>query len=591
MNDFGSEPATLCEAFQATVAAHPGRTALRTVGGAASMTWSEYGDRVRSIAAGLAGLGVGPGGSVAMMMTNRPEFHLCDTAVMHTGAISFSVYNTNPAHVIAYQLDNADARVVVCERQFLPVIRSAIAEGGKVDHVICLDARRGDGAMTLADLEAAPAPDFDFDDAWRAVDSQDVLTIVYTSGTTGMPKGVEITHANLLASARLLDEMSRWSADDRLISYLPDAHMANRWLSHYTAIQTGMSITAVPNVKEVIAALTDARPALFLGVPRIWVKMKVGLESAIAAKPFAQRQLITWALRVGTNIARANTAGRQPGLLDRMRFALASPVLAKIRAQLGLDRIRVAVSSTAPVPVEVMEFVTGLGIPVCEAWGLTEGTCALTINRPDRIRLGTVGTPVPGTEIRLAPDGEILARGPQTMRGYRKAPEKTAEAIDADGWLHTGDVGEMDADGYLRIVDRKKELIINAAGKNMSPANIENAIIANTPLAGPVVTIGDGRPYNTALITLDPDAVAEFAAKNGLAGATAELAREPKVHAAIQAGVDAANQTLSRVEQIKKFVIVPDVWEPGGEYLTPTTKLRCKPIAAGYANLIDELYR
>ncbi|MFC9993500.1 AMP-dependent synthetase/ligase [Nocardia sp. NPDC127526] len=592
MNRPGSEPETLCAAFQKTVAAHASEVALRTVGDGVVITWGEYGDRVRSIASGLARLGVRPGDTVALMMTNRPEFHLCDTAVLHTGATPFSVYNTNPPEVLGYQFDNADAKIVICEEQFLPQVRAGMELGGKVEQIICI----GDapGVLTLADVQAAPAPEFDFEASWRAVRPEDLLTIVYTSGTTGMPKGVEITHANQWASAKLIDELMAavggLSAEDGVISYLPDAHMANRWVAHYNSLKTGVRITTVADPKQVITALTEVRPALFLGVPRIWVKVKAGLEAKIAAEEAPKRALLEWALASGRRIAHANTEGRGPGLLDRLQYRAASPILAKVREQLGVDNLRIAVSAAAPIPVEVLEFMVGLGIPVCEAWGLTEGTCALTINRPDATRIGTVGTPVPDAEIALGEDGEVLARGPMIMRGYRKFSEKTTEAIDSDGWLHTGDIGEIDAAGYLRIVDRKKELIINAAGKNMSPANIENALTANLPFAGPVVVIGDARQYNTALITLDPEAVLKFAEQHGISGSMADLAANPAVHAAVQSGVDAANKTLSRVEQIKKFTILPDTWEPGGDYLTPTTKLKRKPIAAGYADRIDEMY-
>ncbi|MFI9508066.1 AMP-dependent synthetase/ligase [Nocardia sp. NPDC052566] len=581
-------PETLCAAFQHTAAVNADRVALRTVGDGVTITWRRYADRVRALAAGLAHLGVGAGDTVALMLTNRPEFHLCDTAVLHTGATPFSLYNTNPPDILGYQFENADAKVVICERQFLPAVRAGVERGGAVEHIVCVDTEPG--VLSLADVEGTPAPDFDFEARWRAVRPDDVLTIVYTSGTTGMPKGVEITHANLLASAILIEENLELGADDGLVSYLPDAHMANRWVSHYTSLVTGARITDVDDYQHIITALTEVRPSLFLGVPRIWIKMKAGLEAKFAAESPVERALLRWASAAGQRVARAETQGRQPSLVDRVRRTAAEPILGKIRRELGVDNMKIAVSSTAPIPAEVLEFAVGLGIPVCEAWGLTEGTCGLTINPPDRIRIGTVGIPVPGAEIRLAEDGEILARGPMIMRGYRKAADKTAEAIDADGWLHTGDIGEIDTAGYLTIVDRKKELIINAAGKNMSPSNIENAITAHTPLVGPVVVIGDGRQFNTALITLEPEAIADFARRQGLSGSAVELAANALVREAIRSGIDSANATLSRVEQIKKFTILPDIWEPGGDYLTPTSKLKRKPIAAGYAERIAAMY-
>ncbi|QIS23395.1 AMP-dependent synthetase/ligase [Nocardia terpenica] len=583
-------PRTLCEAFQRTAAAWPAAVALRTCGDEVTVTWREYVDRVRAIAGGLAWLGVGRGDVVALMMTNRPEFHLCDVAVLHTGATPFSVYNTSPPEVLGYQFGNADAKVVVCERRFLPVVRAGVERGGRVEHIVCIDGSV-EGALSLAAVEAAPAMDFDFEAAWRAVVPDDLVTIVYTSGTTGMPKGVEITHANLLASAEIAREIGGFGPDDRVVSYLPDAHMANRWVAHYASMLYGIQITTVADPARVVSALTEVRPSIFLGVPRVWVKMRSALEAAARTRPRVQRVSLGWAFGVGRRVARAKSQRRRPDIADRLQRPVADLLLARVRAGLGFDRVRIAVSAAAPIPVDVLEFVLGLGIPVCEAWGLTEGTCALTINRPDRIKAGTVGTPVPGARIRLAADGEILARGPMIMRGYRKATKSTEQAIDSGGWLHTGDIGSVDADGYLRIIDRKKEIIINAAGKNMSPANIENAVAAHTPLAGPVAIIGDGRRYNTALVTLDPDAVTEFARRHGLPTSVAVLSAHPRVRERIQAGVEAANATLSRVEQIKTFRVLPDVWEPGGVFLTPTAKLKRASIASAYAALIDEMYR
>lgn len=585
-----SRPTTLCEAFQATAAKHPDAVALRTLGDATTITWRQYRDRVRAIAAGLAGLGVGNGDTVALMMSNRPEFHLCDTAVLHTGATPFSVYNTNPPELLAYQFDNADNHVVICEGTFLPQVLAAAQQGGTVEHVVCVDGA-ANGAIGLDQLEASPAADFDFERSWRAVGPDDVLTIVYTSGTTGPPKGVELTHTNFIENARITEEVGGITHADRAVSYLPDAHAANRWITHYQNLLYGLQITTVGDFKAVLPALTEVRPTLFLGVPRVWIKAKAGLEAAVDAEPAGKRALAKWAFGVGRARARAVSDGRPVGLAEKLRYAFADRlVLSKVRRRVGMDRLRIGVTGAAPIPREVHEFVLGLGIPVCEWYGMTECTAGATVNRPERIKIGTVGTPVPGTEVTVASDGEVLVRGKNVMRGYRKAPEKTAEAIDSDGWLHTGDIGEIDEDGYLRIVDRKKELIINAAGKNMSPTNIENTIAASCPLAGPVVVIGDARAYNTALITLDPDSITEYAHAHGLSGSLRELVRHPAVRAEIEKGMAAANRRLSRVEQIKRYTVLADVWEPGSQYLTPTAKLKRKPIATGYAAQIDAMY-
>ncbi|WP_067821785.1 AMP-dependent synthetase/ligase [Nocardia inohanensis] len=586
----------MVEAFQADVARYPDEVALRTLGGAVAITWREYGDRVRAIATGLAARGIGRGDTVALMMTNRPEFHLCDTAILHTGATPFSVYNTNPVDLLVYQFGNAGNKAIICEAQFAPKVLEAVeqaaAQGIVVEHVICVDETPA-GCVSLAEIEATENAGFDFESAWRAVDPEDLLTIVYTSGTTGPPKGVELTHTNFFENARVVAEFGGGTADDRVISYLPDAHAANRWLAHYLSILTGGQITTCPDLKQVAAALTEVHPTVFLGVPRVWVKVKAALEERFAADPSPlKRRLIAWAIDTGRARARAASDGRAQGLLPTLRYRLADRlVLSTVREQLGLDKIRIAVTGSAPIPKDTHEFFLGLGLPLCEGYGMTECTAGATMDRPARIKIGTVGTAFPGTEVRIADDGEVLVRGKSVMRGYRNAPDKTAETVDADGWLHTGDIGELDAEGFLKIVDRKKELIISAHGKNMSPTNIENTVTENTPLAGTVVAIGEGRPYNTALICLDPDLAAGFAERHQLPDRSiAALARHPAVLKSLQEGIDAANTKLSRVEQIKKFTVLTEVWNPGSECLTATGKLRRKPIANAYADTIEALY-
>lgn len=580
-----SYPSTLCEAFQRTANDNLDAVALRTVGNGVTIRWREYRDRVRSIATGLASLGVGRGDTVAIMLTNRPEFHLCDTAVLHTGATPFSMYNTNPAEMLAYLLTNADNRVVICEEQFLPTVRTAMQLGGKVEHVVCVEGG-DDTSISLAELEQREAPGFDFDASWKSVQPSDVLTIVYTSGTTGNPKGVELTHENFIENARIVEDFGGISPSDRAVSYLPDAHAANRWFTHYQSLLHGAQITTVGDPKQVLEALKDVRPTAFLGVPRLWIKAKAGLEAQVKSESFVKRALVENAIAIGRRKARADSEGRSLGRFGKLQYSIADRVvLSAIRAKIGMDNLRIAVSGAAPLPPEVHEFILALGIPLCEGYGMTECTAAAAVHRPDRIKIGTVGKPAVGVEVMLGEDGEVLVRGKNVMRGYRKDPEKTLEAVDSEGWLHTGDIGEFDHDGFLRVVDRKKELIINAAGKNMSPTNIENALAANIPVAGAVAVIGDARTYNTALITLDPDALAKLGDRP-----IADWAADPQIIATVEAGVQAANEKLSRVEQIKKFTVLADVWEPGSDCLTPTNKLRRKPINARYAEQIEAMY-
>lgn len=583
------EATSICQLFQDTVARHPDRVALRSAGSGAPITWRQYASRVRSIAAGLAALGVGRGDTVALMLTNRPEFNLVDAAAQHLGAISFSVYNTSSAGQIAYLFGNAENRVVVSERQYLPVVAEA-GVGTKLEHVVSVDGGP-QGTVTLAGVEAAGDPEFDFDGTWRAVGREDVLTLIYTSGTTGPPKGVELTHANLLTNIAAIIDLTTIDETDRLVSYLPDAHIVNRYMAHYLPAVTGASVTTVADTRALVATLPDVRPTLFVAVPLFWYKVTAALRAALDAQTGVRGRLARWAVDVGSRQTGFTARGATPPTAVRAQAFVAERLaLRPLRTRVGLGETRIAVSGAAPIAAETLEFVLGLGLPVCEAWGMSELSAMVTINPPDGIRVGTVGKPAAGVEITVAEDGELLVRGPGLMKGYRNDPVQTAEAIDAEGWMHTGDVGAFDDDGYLRIVDRKKELIINSGGKNISPSNIENHVKSSCPLVGSVVAIGDRRPFIVALVTLDPDAAAAYAAKLGIDDSAASLAEHIGVVDEVQRGVDAANAKLARVEQIKYVKVLPVFWQPGGDELTPTAKLRRRPIAEKYAAEIGRIY-
>jgi long-chain acyl-CoA synthetase len=566
----GLDASTVAEAFQLTAAAHPDRVALRLKGDELSITWKEYAEKVRRVAAGLAGIGLGRGDSMAIMLTNRPDFHWFDAAALHLGATPFSVYNTYASDQIQFQIEDAEARIVVTEKAFEDRIRALSG----VDHVIVVDG--GDDVEQHADGE------FDFDAAWRAVEPEDVLTLIYTSGTTGPPKGVQLTHSNLISAVRGFDEVIAFPADGRVVSWLPMAHIAERACSHYLPMLLGFSTTDCPDPRQVVAYLPEVRPTWFFAVPRIWEKLKAAIEAGVAAEQdAAKKQATEWALDVGLRKVRHEQAGEPVPEELRAEHAKADElVLSKIRERLGLDQVESVNVGAAPTPREVIEFFHAIGVPLAELWGMSETTGYGTCNPPDRIKIGTVGPVSPGVEMKLADDGEVLIRGPVVTRGYRNQPDKTREAIDGEGWLHTGDVGEFDEDGYLKIVDRKKELIINAAGKNMSPANIEAKVKASSPVIGQVVAIGDMKPYNVALITLDPDVAPAFAAQHG----------DDAVLAEVERGVAAANEQMSRVEQIKKYKVLTEEWLPGGDELTPTMKLKRKPILEKYAKEIEELY-
>lgn len=545
-----TEPQTLPQAFQRHVFERPDDVALRTVGGGVNLTWRRYGDEVRRIAGGLAALGLRRGDVFATLLTNRPEFNITEMAANHLGATTFSIYNTCAPDQVAYLLSHSGAEVVVTERQFAEKISQS---GAAVEHVLVVE----DG-----DLERLePPPGFDFEAAWQAVQPTDVLCMIYTSGTTGPPKGVEHTHAGVFGMAGAVTSAFPVCSDDRQVSYLPAAHAVDRCLTHYMSAIYGSQITTLTDFKQLPNALAEVRPTIFMAVPRVWEKLKAGVDLQLEGDPQLK-------------------AGFESG---------APAVVDAIRTKLGLDDVRWSMSGAAPIPLGVFSFLEKLGLPVTEIWGMSEIGIA-TAAPIGKAKLGTVGNLLPGYEMKLLEDGEILIRAPFTMRGYRNDPDKTAEMRDADGWVHSGDIGEADDDGYLKIVDRKKELIINSGGKNMSPANIEGAISTESVLIGTIMAIGDRRPYNVALITLEPEAAALYAQKLGLEPDPVVLVKDPRIVAAVQTAVDAGNAKLARIEQIKRFALLSNSWEPGGDELTPTGKLKRKPIGGKYAAQIDELY-
>jgi long-chain acyl-CoA synthetase len=576
---------TLCAAFQHTAVLFAERPALRSAGGPLALTWRDYSERVRAVAGGLASLGVGRGDAVALLLTNRPEANVVDAAAMHLGAVPFSIYATAAPEQMAYVLRDAGARVVVTERALVGHLDAAALEHGvPLEQVVLVDDRGG--TLSLDELEERqPTCGHDFDAAWRAVGSGDLATLIYTSGTTGPPKGVELTHANVLAAWRGME--AAWGVGERsraIVSYLPSAHVADRFSAHYAAMIWGSEMTCCPDPRQIVALLPEVRPTMFVAVPRIWEKAKAGIERAVAADPEpARREAVQAALRAGVERVRLEQRGDPvPTELERACARAEERVFAGMRERLGLDRCVVAIAAGAPTSVDVLELFHAIGIRIAELYGLSE-TCAVTTANPlERIKLGTVGRAIPGVELRLQEDGELLVRGPTVMRGYRDRPTETAAAIDADGWMHTGDVAEIDGDGYVRIIDRKKELIINAAGKNMSPANIEATVKAASPLIGQVCCVGDRRPYNVALISLDPDAA------NG--STVGELAADPRVVAEVAEAVQRANARLSRVEQIKRYLVLDHPWLPGGAELTPTMKLCRRAVGERYGAAIEGLY-
>jgi len=583
------EAASLYEAFAKTVERLGDDVALRS--GDRTQSWNELAAQVGGIAGGLASLGVGKGDTVALMLANRPEFVACDLAAVALGAVPFSIYQTSSPEQIAYVVGDAGARVAIVEAAYLESFERAREElDGQVEHLIVLDG--AGGTESLAELEQRD-PEFDADAVGMALGPDDLLTLIYTSGTTGPPKGVQLTHRNLLTLVSSVDEMIPFpERGGRVVSWLPAAHIAERGANYYLPVAKGLEIHICPDPREIVQFLPQVRPTWFFAVPRVWEKLKAGLEAMLAGLPDEQREPAERGLEAALEKVRLEQRGEAvPDELLAAAQAADERMFAGLRAQLGLDEVVSVSVGAAPTPVEVLEFFHAIGIPIGELWGMSETCGVATYNPPEQVKLGTVGPPVPGTELKLAEDGEVLVRSPANMPGYRNMPEKTAETIDEEGWLHTGDIGELDEEGYLRIVDRKKELIINAAGKNMSPASIESKLKAASPLIGQVAAIGDGRRYNVALIVLDPDFAPVWAQGKGIEDASpASLAGHEAVQAEIGAAVEAANDRMARVEQIKKFKILPTEWAPGGDELTPTMKLKRKPIERKYEAEIEALY-
>src|SRR3954452_554009 len=577
------DAATIAEAFRLTSAERAGDVAVRTLDGSVEWTWGELREKVDALADGLYALGVRKADSVALMLSNRPEFHLADLAVMMIGATPFSIYMTYAPNQIAFVVGDAEAKLLITEQQFVGNVMEARKELPDLEHVIVVDGE-AQGATSLEQAMEAGDGSFDVGASVADIGAEDVLTLIYTSGTTGPPKGVQLAHRNLLSAVQGIEDLIDLPRDGRVVSWLPNAHVAERNAHHYIPIVFGLSVTTCPDPRKVLEALPQVHPSWFFAVPRIWEKLKAGLETMLAGQPAEQREPMERALAEAIEKVRLEQRGEPvPDDLAARVAEADEKYFAGLRTMLGLDEVVAINVGAAPTPVEVLEFFHAIGLPLAELWGMSETCGAGAVNPPDRIKIGTVGPAAPGVELKLDTDGELLIRSDVVMLGYRNLPDKTKETFTDDGFLRTGDIAEIDEDGYVKLVDRKKELIINAAGKNMSPANIEATVKSSSPLIGNAAVIGDRRPFNTALIVLDADFAPAWAAKQGIEDTSLEaLSANEQIREAIQSGVDAGNEKLARVEQIKKFTIVAGDWLPGGDELTPTMKLKRKPIAEKY---------
>ena len=584
---------TIPAEFLDTVRARLDNVALRWKEGAAwqELTWSQYRDRVARLAGGLGELGVGPGDRVLLLLPNRPEFHIIDMAIMFTGATPVSIYVTASAEQIDHLVrDTGAVLAVVHDQAMLERFRaSTVARDSGMAIVVVDPTDVETGRFTsLSELESRDP--IDLDERATELDPSSAATIIYTSGTTGPSKGVELSHHNVLWAVQSL-KVALGDIDldgKRIISYLPMAHIAERSTTHYSAAVSGYEVTTCDDPGRLAEHLREVRPHLLFGVPRVWEKMRAGVESVLEGDAEKQSQFED-AVRVAGPLRRAAVDGTITDSDRQTLEFLDAVAFAPIRSAMGLDEIEIAVTGAAPIPPETVEWFRAVGVPLSEIYGMSESSGPISWS-PLGAEAGSVGAVIPGAELRLADDGEVLFRGGNVFVGYLGRPDATAETIDADGWLHTGDIGVLGENGHLRIVDRKKELLVTAGGKNVSPANLE-AAVRSLPLVAHVIAVGDGRPWVGALVTLDHEALAQWAANRRLGiDEPALLCRHPEVVAEIERGVDEVMERFSRAERIKRLVILPDEWTQDSDFLTPTLKLRRRAILTHYAQQIDDLY-
>jgi long-chain acyl-CoA synthetase len=583
----------------------PARVALRQkrLGLWQELTWRDYHEHVQATARMLAELGVGPGDHVAILSDNRVEWLFADLGAQALGARSVGIYQTNPPADVAYVLQDSGSVVLFCEDQEQVDKAVAIAaETPAVRHVVVFEPR---GTTDLGDPRLMPWDDFLargralaaaepagwFAARAAALDPAAPSMVVYTSGTTGPPKGAMISSRNVLDVAERFNEMMGFSPDDTVLSYLPLCHVAEKILSLFLPLTSGALVHFGEAMETVQADLREVSPTIFLGVPRIWEKMNASVTVKMQDASWLKRTLFRTFTRRGQAIAARRRAGRA-GLADRLVWALGSLLVFRpLQQRLGLGRCRYALTGAAPISADLITWYHGVGIHVVEGYGQTECAGISHVNTPGDDRIGTVGKSLPLVEHRLADDGEILVRGPNVFCGYLNQPEATARTVDADGWLHTGDIGVVDADGYLTITGRKKEIIITAGGKNLSPEKIENAL-KTSPYLKEVVAIGDRRKFVAALVQLELDTVGNWATRRGLPYTSyADLAGKPAVVELVARAVEAGNELLAPVEQVKAFRILPKELSQDDGELTATQKVRRREVTAAFADLIEDMFR
>ncbi|MCI0671373.1 MAG: long-chain fatty acid--CoA ligase [Myxococcaceae bacterium] len=580
---------------------HPERVALRhkRLGVWEELTWREYLDGVRAAARGLWELGVRAGDAVAILSDNRPEWLFADLGAQALGALAVGIYQTNPVPDVAYILQDSRARVLLCEDQ--EQVDKAVAcraDTPGVEHVVGFDAR---GTRHVDDARLLTWDAFHtrgsalLEDGWFEARLAELAPhtpsmVVYTSGTTGQPKGALLSAYNVLDSAGELVGMLDVGPEDSVLSYLPLCHVAEKIFTLYLPLSAGCVVHFGESLDTVREDLREVSPTVFLGVPRIWEKMHASVSLRMKDASWLKRRLFDFFTVRGREVARRRREGRAT-VADRLLWALGDVcVFRPLQERLGLRRCRLAVTGAAPVSAELLEWFDGVGVAICEGYGQTECAGVSHMTPPGRRRLGSVGRPIPGVECRIAEDGEVLVRGSNVFCGYLHRPDATAETVDADGWLHTGDVGRVDEDGFLFITGRKKELLITSGGKNLSPEKIENAL-KTSPYIKEAVAIGDGRHFVSALVQLDEEAVSDWATRQRLPHTSyADLAANPAVVDLVAREVDKANALLARVEQVRAFRILPKELHQDDGVLTATQKVRRRAVHAAYPELIESMY-
>ena len=591
---------TLIEMFLEVVKKHGNKTSLmkKVEGKYQGFSYNEFGERVKNFALGLAALGIKAGDRVGLMSENRPEWAISDFAILAIGATNVPIYPTITPLQIEYILKDSGAKMIIVSTPELMAkmleIFDNLPDLQKVIYMDDIEALkdfmiRYDEIYDMGKAFAKNHPGY-YEDQVKAVTPDDLCGIIYTSGTTGAPKGVMLTHSNLLSNVTAALEVVKADETDTFLSFLPLCHSFERMAGHFTAIGAGSTIAYAESVDTVAQNLGEVKPTLMASVPRLFEKIYARIiESAEAGSPL-KKKIFWWAIRTGEKYVTAKFAGKIPAFLNFKNNLAKKLVFSKLQQRVG-GNLRFFVSGGAPLPKEIGEFFYKAGILILEGYGLTETSPVITVNREEKFKFGSVGPVVPGVEVKIAEDGEVLTRGPHVMKGYYKNPEATAETIDKNGWLHTGDIGIMDEEGLLYITDRKKNIIVTSGGKNVTPATIEN-LLATSPYIEQVMVVGDRRNYLTALIVPKFATLKKYAAEHGIVfSSIEELLKNKTIYDTMDADIQKLTASLARFEQLKKFALLPKEFTVESGELTPTLKVKRKVVSEKYAAVIEKMYQ